>query len=195
LKRTALPSASILFGVLFPQSLKRAVRPLVRGVGGVAVLLTAAAIGVRLGASDGAAPAAPAPAARPQPISQPIPAPPAGVPPTAGAAEAVASAEGPPRTEADIERWARRPPLRPSTPDADADVQIACIKTVARLRPLGGGTDAENLAAIEGHRNLQRAARMMRGLPPEPPPEPEPKIQCPEGMLFELYERSRNGAD
>jgi hypothetical protein len=98
-------------------------------------------------------------------------------------------------TEAAIERWTQRPPLRPSAFDVERDVQIACIEALTRIRPVVGGTDAENLASIRGRRSLERTARRMQGLPPEPPPEPEPKIKCPEHMLMELFERSRNDSD
>jgi hypothetical protein len=94
---------------------------------------------------------------------------------------------------------ARRSDLPPGWSQADAELNLACIRALTRLRPLSGAPDEEQLRAIQRHRSWEELEKRWlrykvdsdgRAVERKPPPE-EPQPYCPEKMLREYCEQGR----
>jgi hypothetical protein len=84
--------------------------------------------------------------------------------------------------------------------EAEAREFWACIKAVRKLRPITGGTDAEQLAGIQRERDwdawavrLEEADAKINGREPQAPPPDliDPGVECPPERLRREYEERR----
>lgn len=159
---------------------------------GAAGIVAVAAVMASTWRSGGAPTPAPVvqQAAPPEPIDEP----PAGTP--AAAVPDVHSAA----QQAEVERdWSVFPKtLLSPRQEAEARETWACIRAVRKLRPVTGGTDAEQLARIEKRRAFDAwAARIvdldmkLNGGPGPTPDLIDPGVPCPEERLRREYEERR----